>query len=347
MGKCLVTKLNGSCNNDELLKIGEGIVNIASVSNPSKATQGFLFNFTAATEVRIIGDGYFTNESLSDNYGKSKTITNTPVYLSNGDYKLTYNKYKLTKIRSTDDITPSSTLNNKTIPVEYFKYSKKLNFIDSILEGDIANLANSPDITFLGASNSTNFFGDISALQNCHSLSTIYAINTGLSGNVSVFNDKNNIITINLTGTKVSGDISAFANKSKLIRLYLNNTSCNGDISSLKNCSNLQVLYLEQSNITGDVAVLPASTSFLSANYLNLSWTSRPSSSKIIAIENGIFGDYVDKMLQDQANCQVGYTSSSSNAFKKIAVTGTRTSASDAAVQTLQSKGYTVSITPA
>lgn len=342
MGKCLVTKLNGSCNNEELLKIGEGVVNISSVSNPSKATQGFLFEFTAATEVRIIGDGYFTNESLSDNYGKSKTITNTPVYLSNGDYKLTYNKYKLTKIRAFDGITSSSTINNKTIHTKYFKYSKNLSFVDCVIEGDIANLANCSNLTFLGAMNCTNFFGDISALQNCHSLKAIYVYGTKLSGDISVFSGKNEVNTAYLEGTKVSGDISAFANNPALIRLYLNKTSCNGDISSLKGCSKLETLYLENSNITGDAAVLPASTCFLSANYLKLSWSSRPSSSKIITIENGIFGDSVDKMLQDQAQCQVA-----SIERKFISVTGTRTSASDAAVATLQSKGYTVSVIPA
>lgn len=342
MGKCLVTKLNGSCNNEELLKIGEGVVNISSVSNPSKATQGFLFEFTAATEVRIIGDGYFTNESLSDNYGKSKTITNTPVYLSNGDYKLTYNKYKLTKIRAFDGITSSSTINNKTIHTEDFKYSKDLSFVDGIIEGDIANLANSSNFKYLGANNSTNLFGDISALQNCNNLLAIYAVRTKLSGDIRVFSGKNKIRTINLERTKVSGDISAFANSPALTSLYLNYTHCNGDISSLKGCSKLETLYLENSNITGDAAVLPASTCFLSANYLKLSWSSRPSSSKIITIENGIFGDSVDKMLQDQAQCQVV-----SNGRKFISVTGTRTSASDAAVATLQEKGYTVSVIPA
>ena len=54
--------------------------------------------------------------------------------------------------------------------------------------------------------------------------------------------------------------------------------------------------------------------------------------------------DNIDKMLQDQAKCQ---TSSTASVRKIIEVIGTRTSTSDAAVQTLQSKGYTVSITPA
>ena len=52
-------------------------------------------------------------------------------------------------------------------------------------------------------------------------------------------------------------------------------------------------------------------------------------------------------MLQDQAACVTGIDSSSDIYLKTISATGTRTSASDAAVQTLQSKGYTVSITPA
>ena len=52
-------------------------------------------------------------------------------------------------------------------------------------------------------------------------------------------------------------------------------------------------------------------------------------------------------MLQDQAQGVVGFSSGDAPEYKTIYVSGTRTSASDAAVQTLQSKGYTVSITPA
>ena len=51
----------------------------------------------------------------------------------------------------------------------------------------------------------------------------------------------------------------------------------------------------------------------------------------------------IDKMLQDQAQCQADATSLN----KSIVAKGTRTSASDDAVQTLQSKGYTVTILPA
>ena len=101
-------------------------------------------------------------------------------------------------------------------------------------------------------------------------------------------------------------------------------------------------------NDFGDIATLPASFVYLFiGSNASISWTSRPSTSKII----GIFGSpklsNIDKMLQDQAQCVTGITSSTPEYMKVISATGTRTSASDAAVQTLQSKGYTVSITPA
>ena len=59
----------------------------------------------------------------------------------------------------------------------------------------------------------------------------------------------------------------------------------------------------------------------------------------IISLPYAKMGNYIDAMLINQAKCQA---STSSN--KTISVNGTRTSASDAAIQTLQSKGYTVSV---
>ena len=51
-------------------------------------------------------------------------------------------------------------------------------------------------------------------------------------------------------------------------------------------------------------------------------------------------------MLQDQAACQASIKSDDLAYYKVITATGTRTSASDAAVATLESKGYTVSVSP-
>ena len=124
-----------------------------------------------------------------------------------------------------------------------------------------------------------------------------------------------------------------------------------GKAEGLKMLPNLKLFNCENAvnkNDFGDVATLPASFIylFLGSN-ASISWTSRPSTSKIIGIFASPKLSNIDKMLQDQAQCVTGITSSTPEFMKSITATGTRTSASDAAVQTLQSKGYTVSITPA
>ena len=104
------------------------------------------------------------------------------------------------------------------------------------------------------------------------------------------------------------------------------------------------------SKLTGNLAILPSVCRFVSFfrdKGSVFTWGTRSSSAKIIAIEGNATLNNIDKMLQEQAQCQVGFSSSDNVWYKTISVTGNRTSASDTAVQTLQSKGYTVSITPA
>ena len=111
---------------------------------------------------------------------------------------------------------------------------------------------------------------------------------------------------------------------------------------------NLTDAYLQRSTFTGDLSKFPAICSFVDfSDNKNtvLSWTNRPSTATVIAMQGNARITDVDKMLQDQAKC-VAYTGDK-EWMKIISCVGTRTSASDAAVQTLQSKGYTVSITPA
>ena len=75
-------------------------------------------------------------------------------------------------------------------------------------------------------------------------------------------------------------------------------------------------------------------------------WSTRPTSAKILSIAGPVSLSNIDKMLQDQAQCQVGVPQGYPSWYNIISVSGNRTSASDAAVQTLQNKGYTVTIVP-
>ena len=45
MNKCLVTKLNGSCDNTDLLRIGEMRVHLAKSDSPTAYRQGTNFTF--------------------------------------------------------------------------------------------------------------------------------------------------------------------------------------------------------------------------------------------------------------------------------------------------------------
>ena len=46
MGKCLITKLNESVNNDNLLKIGEFSISLNEIESPSESSQKIQVAFT-------------------------------------------------------------------------------------------------------------------------------------------------------------------------------------------------------------------------------------------------------------------------------------------------------------
>ena len=134
------------------------------------------------------------------------------------------------------------------------------------------------------------------------------------------------------------------------LSLYNPKTPITGDIGKLRTLTKCAEIYLFYGKFTGDLATLPSVCRYVSLEYDKgsvLTWSTRPSSAKIIAMSVKATLTNIDKMLQDQAQCQVGFIESDELWKKRILIGGTRTSASDAAVQTLQSKGYTVAINPA
>lgn len=158
------------------------------------------------------------------------------------------------------------------------------------------------------------------------------------------------IVKLNLQGTNINDDIAAISNYSNIRILNLKDSkNCYGNISSLSNLPNLYSCILTNTKVKGDISTLPANVRFLSlGSSQKVDWlTTRPSDSYILALENVYLGDSVDAMLINQANCSKMYESSDPAWFKTISCIGTRTSASDAALATLQRKGYTISATPA
>ena len=194
---------------------------------------------------------------------------------------------------------------------------------------------------------STKVNGNIGDLKTLTALTTLNLSNTQVSGNTGDLKTLTALANLKVYNSQVSGNIGDLKTLTALTILNLANTQVSGNIGSLSSLTKLKDLNLGKLKVTGDLANLPASCRFVSVNNVegsSFTWGERASSSKILAINGDALIDNVDKMLQDQAKCQVGFTSSDGNNYKIIACSGTRTSASDDAVATLQQKGYTISI---
>lgn len=375
MGKCLVTKLNGVCNNPQLKKLGEMRISLKKVENPDRGSQGFSVKLSKDTDLTIIGDGYFTDNTLLPNNGNTlhvnaNVLTDFWVNCNSECAISIKNKYNLKELNLRDLGAAANINNNKSFDIGELSYSTELTKLDitkTSVYGDISALRNCTKLVQILASES-NVNGDIKALAACTSLTNLYLGNTNVDGdisylaalvnlidlhlyktkvygNISVIANLKKLPSVNMSYTAVSGDISTLASATQLSSLVLSGTNVSGDVSTLKNLPKLSTLYLTSSGvITGDLAVMPAKFELIAVNSNAVfTWSDRPASSYIISVNTNPKFENVDSFLIGEAKC----TKPASPKGTSILVSGTRTSASDAAVQTLQSKGYTISITPA
>lgn len=193
----------------------------------------------------------------------------------------------------------------------------------------------------------TDFIFDLSELKYSGVTTANFYSTGNLADDISIIKDIPQLKSINISRCKCFGDIASLAD-AKNLEVFIA-TYCSkiyGDISSLVNNSKLKRLSLLYTSVLGDLSYLPSSTYYISlSENASAKWKrERPSSSPIISIEgNPLLGTDVDAMLINQAKC----SPSTEDTVKKIVVKGTKTSLSDSAVSYLQSKDYTISITPA
>ena len=341
MGKCLVTKLNGTVNNNDLLHIGECVIGVESSSANELLFQVDLNNTEYYCEQpHLLGE---------ENVGagvKRNIITWSDLKSSAaGLYRFHFlDKYNIRGLlgrnaKGINEISQLNYLNNitqlglnlKSSDVFYLnvlKQSTRLNLLDL----------------------SNNVTGDISSLKGLTALTNLSINSNTVTGDISSLKGLTALINLSINSNTVTGDISSLKGLTALENFsgYLSIRGKAEEVKTLPNLKSFNCQNAVNKGDFGDIATLQAGFIYLFIGSIaSISWTSRPSTSKII----GIFGSpklsNIDKMLQDQAQCVTGITSSTAEYMKSITATGTRTSASDAAVQTLQSKGYTVSITPA
>jgi len=110
-------------------------------------------------------------------------------------------------------------------------------------------ISNPDVITHLDMSATSQLSGDISAVQNLTSLTTLNLGFTSVSGDISVVQNLTSLTTLRLNNTSVSGDISVVQNLTSLTILTLDNTSVSGDISVVQNLTSLTSLYLNNTSV--------------------------------------------------------------------------------------------------
>ena len=192
--------------------------------------------------------------------------------------------------------------------------------------------------------------GDIANLKNLTALQSLNLEKTQVSGDISNLKGLIALVTLNFAQTNVSGDIASLKSLTALTNLSLANSKVSGDIANIYfalrgTAKEFNVAYCD--NLSGDLASLPNNILFFNSYRGNskFTWTKGSSRTNILACAN-LHCSNIDDMLNDMADKTASFAGQDAY-YKAIALVGTRTSASDVAVQTLQSKGYTVSINPA
>nr|DAH32017.1 MAG TPA: hypothetical protein [Caudoviricetes sp.] len=307
MSNCLITKLKGIVNNPSLPKIDELVIQVNS------NTPLYIDSFVSC---RVV-NGYLSNESFSANLGTSMGSNNGTIFVTGGSTLFLSPKNKVSQLWG----------NNKssvTINVE-----------------DLAYIGNLPNFKWMGGC----VVGNIDALKDKPFYSFGAPDNPGLYGNLSSILNPN-IVLLNLARTAVKGNVYDFINCKSLDGNVAMPSKISGDLSIFNSeFPNVTMLTSENSSpdyiLTGDMSKLNSKIEFLSfsGHTTNFTWKGTKGG-KIIACDNCNFGNDLDAFLNNMADLEAG-------TYKTISVIGTRTSASDAAVATLQQKGYTVSVTPA
>ena len=292
MGKMFKTKYPSAVNNDNLLRIGEMRIHISG-DNREKP---FFMAFDKNTELEIIGDGYFTDDTYTQNLGKKTSYpanSSNYLYLSNGNYDVAIlNKYAITYLSGGKNNTAS-------LDIDSLKYSTNITSISisgPLTTGDLSSFSGLSELTYLNISVPL-ITGDLSSLSGLNELTVIEL------------------------SSKITGDVSSLSSLTKLTRL----TQFNVDTGY---------------GIHGDFSYLGPKVQYVGSwSLLSGSWTAgRRTSGNIISFTGVNFGADVDNVLIDLAKCDKVENAASYN----ITLKGTKTSASDEAVATLQGKGYTV-----
>lgn len=149
--KALITKLNGTIGNSDILKLGEMRVYFSKKDDNNKANRGIILAFNKDVEVSVV-NGHFTDSTLEQDLGTTSSFlagSQRTLFVSNDDCYISIpNKYVLKRISGAQ----SSYLSSIKFDIEDLAYSTAINRLEvgySNVYGDIDKLEKLKDIAFL------------------------------------------------------------------------------------------------------------------------------------------------------------------------------------------------------
>lgn len=357
MNKCLITKLGGVVNNNSLSKLGE--LKIKFTKGTKSGNRNITLMFSQKTEVKLSGDSAFWS-------GDKTKILNADQqaqleFNNMNEMEISFPKYNLKYLAI--NITDGGTAKFDIGDLKYSKLLEYLNLSNTDIYGDISSISGLKNLINFRVGN-TKVYGDLAAVSNLLKLTVIEVNDSRITGNLSAISNLSELSHVYMYNSRITGNLSAISNLSKLVKfdaryldlvadvsavtnlselLYLYVDKLKGNINTINNLQHLRVLKSSAAELTGDLALLPSSMyriELSNATKSSFSWSDRPSSAKVLSIYGSMVLSDIDKMFIDNAKCEVPTTGYDN--IKNFFIIGRRTSASDSAVQTLQSKGYSV-----
>lgn len=255
----LITTLDQAVTDTNLLPLGAIRLLSETVTDPTDANRvcGIAGPFTA----EINGDGYFTDQTLTENLGKTITFTGAAVHYfwtSNGSYEIFVKpKYGLLQL-----ILSANGVYADIDTLAYMTDCETMMFASELTKGDISNIKECPALTSLRRTTTTlaldGIEGDVDELlDNVPSLRTLDMSRTRCKATLKKIAESS-LTTLSLFMTEaVSGDLSEFADYTQFESFSIGalrvgvNTKITGSITALGKNINATRLGVAYTSVTG------------------------------------------------------------------------------------------------
>ena len=308
MGKCLITTLKGVTANGNLPILGKIRINLTGEDNPISGVTGSIVIRGSYSTWKGKGTCNITN--LENNSSAQAEKTAKGVFLVD-------DKYNVSQIQTTYGYGANVEFSDLNI------------FCSKLLKLNIGN---------------TKQTGDLSEIAELSKLEELDIANSMVSGHFNVLKCIENLKTFDCTKNKnVILSTNDFALATNIEKILCNETMITGDISVFANFNKVKLLNFFNTAVTGDLSVLanlPKLTNYASIS-LN-TWSSDSLRNSSYPRITGVLGfadtTSTDNFLKNMAKCTDEGVGDKMIYFRN----SHRTSASDAAVSTLQAAGYTL-----